>query len=1105
MLNRATKDTVFRRYNTAVFFAFVVIVLIAFSVAAIRYIYDLNQHIDRSSIELNEHASQLNIKLSQSVQAITGLVEFAKYTLKFPQESMTQLLPLAQENETFYLKKPVHDVLKQRKYLRGNITGIGDISSFELPLKQEIAMAHALTPAFITAQKMIDEATWFYYVSLNHFVNIYPWIGRDSWQFSDLMLSNLHFKEIQALSHESESVVWSRPYIDSAGTGMNASLGAGVYKENKLLGAVIIDINLARLHKSLPEISQPNQGMILYNQQDQIFIFKKHDNKPLSFNSTWDELLPESLKHLNAATLNELDDSVTMNNWLIEKKSLSVNGWTLLKYQNYDQFVAPLYNQSVFIFELLFFGLLAFLLFVHTMTRRSFIKPTTEFIHHIEYCAQGDPGKIKPNVDWLHWFQIVEDIFAQNRSLLQQLQEQNEILDRRVSEKTRALQETSKKHQRDYLLLRTVMNTIPELIIFNDPNNLLIGCNKAFEQLSQHSEAEMLGKKAVHFMPKPLAKKMDVVVDEYPQASLIKAGDFIYQGYIGQLINEQAEMLGTITILRDVTKQQMIQTALEKAKDQAEYANQVKIQFLANMSHEIRTPISAMQGMMDLLANTLLNARQQHYIQNAQSASSSLLYLIDELLDLSKIESGKMLISNDVVNMASMVDKALKLNVATIYAKKLIMTIELGADVPNYIFSDEMRLVQVLTNLLNNAIKFTEKGEIQLCINVVDITNTDAKISFKVKDSGIGIALDKQAHLFEAFTQADESMTRKYGGSGLGLSICQQIIKLMNGEIVLDSNLGDGSEFSFILSFTLPQQTIIDTYISNTLPPEFQKISEDTLTICTVKQPLSASLIATITKNNWKYSSFDYLEEIVEANFHGNVVLLINEKSLSLSDVSDQNMWKNKITLIGICHPAMSDISNEMNEYIDQLNIPYLLLDTPLYRYSLDQILLSLLSPSNNTLKHQTLPNQSLSNISHNNDLFTHVQAKKTLKGVSILLVEDNLVNQLVAKELLIDLGAKVIIADNGEIAITLLEKSLFDVILMDIQMPVMDGLTAAKKIRNFEQYQTLPIIAMTAHARTEDKERSIAAGMNLHIAKPITSQILLSSILQVLESSINS
>ena len=448
------------------------------------------------------------------------------------------------------------------------------------------------------------------------------------------------------------------------------------------------------------------------------------------------------------------------------------------------------------------------------MTKRTFIKPTTEFISHIEYCAVGDPGKVSPAADWLHWFQVVEDIFAQNRSLLLQLTEQNDVLDSRVIEKTKALQETSAKHQRDYALLRSVMNAIPELIVFNDPDGLLMGCNKAFERLANHSVEQMLGVNSANFMPTPLAEEIKVLnalnKNVYPQQALIKAGEFIYQGFCNEFTDEQGNILGTISIFQDVTLQQKTQSALEKAKDQAEYANRVKIQFLANMSHEVRTPINAMQGMMDLLTKTSLDTRQQHYLLNAQSASSTLLHLVDELLDLSKIEAGKMVVSQNAVNLPVIINKALKLNIANVDHQRVKIIVDMSADVPSNVISDEMRLVQVLANLFNNAIKFTEEGEIKLTIDVLSIDSTVAKLRFRVSDTGIGIASNNQNHLFKAFSQADESMTRKYGGSGLGLSICQQIIKLLGGKITLTSQLGQGSELSFVLPFQLVQRDVLD-------------------------------------------------------------------------------------------------------------------------------------------------------------------------------------------------------------------------------------------------------------------------------------------------------
>jgi len=646
-----------------------------------------------------------------------------------------------------------------------------------------------------------------------------------------------------------------------------------------------------------------------------------------------------------------------------------------------------------------------------------------------------------------------------------------------------------------------------------------MGCNQAFEQLSGRLESQMLGCQAREFMPEELAVEIDCLNksnhSEYPQQALIETSDRSYQGYCNQFTNAQNEVLGTITILQDVTAQQATQLALKNAKNQAENANQVKTQFLANMSHEIRTPINAIQGMMSLLTRTLLDSRQQHYLANAQTAAFSLLHLIDELLDLSKIEAGKMHMIREVIDLPVVIDKALKLNAANIHVKNLMMRVELSVNVPRYLMSDEMRLVQVISNLLNNAIKFTDQGEVALSIEIVTSNNTDALVHFKMKDTGIGIAKENQAHLFDAFSQADISMTRKYGGSGLGLSICQQIVKLLGGEISLQSDLGKGCEFNFMLPFSIPSKEIIKQsgglyHLDTEILP---------INLCSVRQVLSKSCIETIAHLSWTYRSFNGLDELNEFN---EVMLSsdsLNKKLVSKNQKSLKNVLLvsedvfsqgtvnidllKKIDLIAFCQSAMCELSSKICKQLETMKMPYILLDTPLYRYSLDKIAESVrhllqdkaedkgslaLSTSTQSLNH--LPLKSGENEDNRSDL----------ANVNVLLVEDNLVNQLVAKELLLSMKANVTIADNGQKALEALEKKLFDVVLMDIQMPVMDGLTATQEIRKNKKYQNLPIIAMTAHARVEDQQLSLSAGMNLHIAKPITPKLLLMSILQAIE-----
>ena len=1113
MLYKNAENTVFKRYNTAVVVTFIIIVFIALTAASLRYYGELSAHKQRGLDQLSSQAAQLNAMLVQSEQAISGIQEFAQYALKHPSELHSQTPPLRQDGALFFLDKPHRQLFEQDKRISGNITGFGNVELFNTLKKQEISMANALTPAFVAAQKMIGEAIWFYYISVEQFVNIFPWIGRDSWRFSDRMLTNAHAQKIKQLGFERNKVIWSSPYRDADGTGMNASLGIGVYRDKNMLGAMVIDISLTRLQKSLPELDSSDQGLVLFNQENDILIFKQQGKEALSYQASWKQLLPEGLHHLNKDHLTPLPNSIQIGDWLVEKQTLPVNGWTLLKYQPYDSFILPLRSHFIYMFTILFIGLLAFLMLVNAMTRRSFIKPTHDFISHIEYCAQGDPGIIKANADWLHWFVLVEDIFTQNRSLLLQLKEQNEVLDSRVLEKTQALQETSAKHQRDYALLRSVMNAIPELIIFNDPQGKLMGCNKAFEQLTGFSEHKMLNFQASDFIPKALAHEIarlnEGFKNSYPQQALIQAGEESYQGFCNQFSDAQGKVLGTITILQNVTEQQATQSALEKAKNQAEYANQVKIQFLANMSHEIRTPINAMQGMMDILNLTSLNSRQQHYLANAQSASFSLLHLVDELLDLSKIEAGKMVIVNDEVNLSGIIDKALKLNAASVYAKKLTMRVDLAAKVPSLIMSDEMRLVQVLSNLFNNAIKFTEHGEIALLIDVVDLSSTNALVRFKVKDTGIGIAINKQGRLFEAFTQADISMTRKYGGSGLGLSICQQIVQLLGGEITLKSSPGEGSEFSFILPFSLPysnskQSLSFDQSVIDNLGP---------INLCVIEQTLSPSYLETIEHLAWRVSQFDDLctlsKKLSNAKSSMNKnVLLIDEEVFSQQKLAAESAginWSTQFDLIGLCQPTMGELSSDTCQQLDELNIAYILLDTPLYRYALEQIISVLI---NETPKKKVKLNESTEaasvqpkiSVVNSPSSAALKESSDDLCNVSVLLVEDNLVNQLVAKELLMSLKATVTIADNGQHALDLLDKIAFDVVLMDIQMPIMDGLTATIAIRKQKKYQHLPIIAMTAHAREEDKQRSLAAGMNLHMAKPVTAKLLLKNILQALQ-----
>jgi PAS domain S-box-containing protein len=1093
VFDKSSKEQVFSRYNRSVLAVFIVITLIAMSIASYRYFIELESYQARELRTLTTRAKQLENTLILGLKSIAGIKKFANYHLSFPEELLATTPPLEQDGNEFYLKKNSRDSFAHRKNYRGSITGIGQVADFDELQRQELAMANALTPAFIIAKNSIKESNWFYYISLNQFVSLYPWIGRDSWRFSERNLNNDNINSIKTLLPGDDNFFWSPPYLDSAGKGLSASLGTAVYRNRSLAGAVLMDFSLSSLSDGLPDISKPNQALILLDEKNNVLIHKTADNQALSTKLTWQDIAPKQLASYSYQRINQLPDSHKEGTWLIQKYQLPINGWVLLKYQPYQEFTASIFNRFILMLVLFFLGLFAFMSIIYIVTRKTFMKPTKEFINHIEHCSHGDPGKVKPPADWSYWFKIVEDIFGQNRTLLQQMKDQNMILDTRVNEKTQALRLKSEQHQRDYALLRSVMDAIPDYIIFNDLDGNMMGYNKAFENFVQAGSLDLIGKSSNEVVSVELGQSLVAMSKasltrstEQGLAQVVETPANTYEVFSNQLYSQTAEIVGTINLVRDVTAQYSANVALEQAKNQAEYANQAKSQFLANMSHEIRTPINAIKGMLFLLARTRLTNEQQQHILNAEGASVSLLHLVDEVLDLAKIESGNMSVIKMPTSIDKIVDQAVKLNISMISEKQLSLKINIAVDVPDIVLTDDLRLVQVLTNLLNNAMKFTHQGEISLTVEKVNTGNdavgttfndSPVLVRFIVADTGIGIAKEKQGHLFEAFRQADESMTREYGGSGLGLSICQQIINLLSGDISLKSDLGKGTSFTFVLPFNLVENKALS--------------KKSALTLCSYSHVLSESLIDHLAGSQISHINITALSELDKYKNNENVALIIDEQSINEHPEKIYQSCLNNQILLAISHPMAKGISSEIIERIEGLKLSYILLEKPLYRSFISKLfsVITARELAAETTIDESIPLQSLS------------QEVDNLKGINVLLVEDNLVNQLVAKELLKTMQANVIIAGHGKEALEILtdKQHNIDVVLMDIQMPIMDGLTATRQIRQQKEFHRLPIIAMTAHAREEDKQRSLAAGMNKHMAKPISAELLLSSILEVL------
>jgi len=1061
------KNKIFSQYNIFIFIVFILIVFSTFSVITYQYLSELSESKKIEISTLSQQVDDVNSALTSNAEALRSTHKFANYLLKYPKEILTKPPILSQDGDSYYINHRDYDVIGHKDYVRNNITGIGDINTLDAAHKIELAMSNMLTATFVTAKQANEEVVWFYYVSKKRFVSIYPSINRNSWQFSDVLLEGEHSQKILKSTQNNNDVIWSKPYVGSAGKGLNISLGIAVFNQSMMTGVLYSDINLAKLKKHTDIFTQKNMGVIILNQNNDVLIHSALGAEPVNNIEKFKSVAPLALSTLSNDEINDLAVYQEIGDWLVQKQMLKINGWKVIKYQRYDDFRAPLLSHFRVVFSIIFTGLFVFLFFVYWVTHRTFVKPTQRFISHIEHCAQGDPGKIKPTNDWVRWFQVVENIFGQNRSLLQRLTDQNLLLDTRVNEKTQELQEKVTQHKRDYALLSSVMDAIPEYIIFNDIEGNIVGFNDAFSRFINMNKEDVLGLKADKIILNDLGVELTKLsTSDNTQNGLqcvVQTKHNTYDIFCTNIHSDTGMEVGTIDIIRDVTAQYEIQASLKKTKDQAEFANKAKSQFLANMSHEIRTPINAMQGMITLLGRSILTNNQRQHIDNAYGASKSLLYLVDQLLDLAKIESGEMTIVKERTSIDSIINKAIKLNIGMIRDKSLNITVDISPEVPIFIETDEMRLMQVITNLLQNSIKFTQSGQISISVNVLTISKTYADVVFKIKDTGIGIATDKQSHLFEAFKQADDSMTRQYGGSGLGLSICRQIVHLLGGEISLQSELYQGCEFTIELPFQLSQEN------SN----EF--ISEP-LTLCNYGLILSKSVLEAITRYGWTYVELSHFNEIENLANKRNVVMLLSDNNVQhIIDIQLQE----HIKLLCICQTLEHNIGVE-ESVLEQLVVPYIIQEQPIYRHMLNAI------------------GKSISRLKKVESSET-AQESKNLKGVVVLLVEDNLVNQLVAKELLLNMKAEVIIAENGQVALDLLEKNTIHVVLMDIQMPVMDGLMATKLIRKQAKYEHLPIIAMTAHARKEDSDNSIAAGMNLHMAKPVKYDTLLNRIFDLI------
>ena len=557
-----------------------------------------------------------------------------------------------------------------------------------------------------------------------------------------------------------------------------------------------------------------------------------------------------------------------------------------------------------------------------------------------------------------------------------------------------------------------------------------------------------------------------------------KDGTFFWCRISGSAIDASDLSLGTVWMFDDVSAERQAAELMREARDLAQDATRMKSDFLANMSHEIRTPMNAIIGMSHLALQTDLSPKQRNYIEKVDSASRNLLGIINDILDFSKIEAGKMRFETVEFHLEDVMENLADLCVIKAQDKGLELLFDIGAEVPTALVGDALRLGQVLLNLVGNAIKFTDHGEITVGIHTVDtgavMGQNEITLRFDISDTGVGLSEDQRNKLFSAFSQADASTTRKYGGTGLGLTISKRLVELMDGEIGVQSQLGVGSTFTFTGTFALQAEQRVRTKLDEDVTGLRVLVVDDNARAREIMLAILASQKFDATAVQSGVEAIAALEQAQAAGQPYGLVLM-DWMMPGMDGLATIQRIRTDPLLSGI--PAFVMVTahsrDELLEQADGTKIDGLLLKPVGPSALLDSILCALGKEVVTQGRKQQRQEAS------------H-EAEQSVRGAYLLLVEDNPVNQELALEILQGAGVRVDVANNGAEAVGKVSRNQYDGVLMDCQMPVMDGFEATRQIRADGRFNDLPILAMTANAMSGDKELCLAAGMNDHIGKPI-------------------
>ncbi len=683
------------------------------------------------------------------------------------------------------------------------------------------------------------------------------------------------------------------------------------------------------------------------------------------------------------------------------------------------------------------------------------------------------------------------------RKIQQDLLESHKNLETQVQQRTGELRKAQS-------MLTSVLNTIPVRVFWKDKQGQYLGANTLYAKDAGHLAADNMIGKTDADMPwaeqadKYRLEDLEVVNNGKPMLNFTDktpglAGKTMWMEINKvPLLDDDHRIIGVLGTSQDVTARHAAEEKLKSAINRAEQANLAKSEFLATMSHEIRTPMNAVLGMAQLLEDTELSDEQKDYLNTIKHSGNGLLSIINDILDFSKLEADKCQLESISFNLERVCQESMELVAGNSKRKSIEFLFDYDPDCPRYFYGDPSRMRQIMINLLGNAVKFTEQGFIRLGM---DYQATQQQLRIDVEDSGIGIREDALDHLFDEFTQADQSTTRIYGGTGLGLAITHKLVSLMKGDITVASELGKGSTFNLSLPLAVAEEPASVTRLLQQSPRIL--FVDDNEMIRDIFAPMLEHMGAEVTILEDSDQVMDHLYRALDEQPYQITILDQNMADTSVLQLGKQIRQDQRLDQLKMMIFAAAGEKGDSAAFARIGFDAYL---SKLCRYEVLQSMLSMM------LQHT--PDQPIITQHSIEESLQSERNREQQFQANILLVEDMLPNQIIARKILSKIGATVDIASNGQEGVELFQQGDYDLVLMDCRMPVMDGYQATEIMREQESQQPagrhVPIIALTANCSKEERALCLEAGMDDVVTKPFKQADLANCLQQWLASPVS-